>query len=61
MPALGRVATPGGTAHKVKEEAGKLGGDRSTELGGKYDQGKGKVKEGIGDLKQGMPDDDIER
>jgi len=46
---------------KVKEEAGKLGGDRSTELGGKYDQGKGKVKEGIGDLKQGMPDDDIER
>ena len=36
---------------KVKEEAGKLGGDRSTEWSGKLDQVKGKVKEGIGDAK----------
>jgi len=37
---------------KVKEEAGKLGGDKSTEIGGKIDQGKGKVKEGLGELKE---------
>ena len=36
------------TKGKVKEEAGKLGGDRSTEIGGKIDQGKGKLKEGLG-------------
>jgi uncharacterized protein YjbJ (UPF0337 family) len=36
---------------KVKEEAGKLGGDKSTELGGKWDQAKGHVKEDIGDAK----------
>ena len=36
---------------KIKEEAGKLGGDRSTEWSGKLDQVKGKVKEGIGDAK----------
>jgi len=38
---------------KVKEEAGKLGGDKSTELGGKWDQAKGKAKEGIGEVKEG--------
>ena len=39
------------TKGKVKEEAGKLGGDKSTELGGKWDQTKGQVKEGVGDAK----------
>jgi len=37
---------------KVKEEAGKVVGDRSTEWGGKMDQAKGHVKEGIGELKE---------
>lgn len=36
---------------KVKEEAGKLGGDKSTEWSGKADQVKGHIKEGIGDIK----------
>lgn len=36
---------------QVKEEAGKLGGDKSTELGGKFDQTKGHLKEGVGDAK----------
>ena len=36
---------------KVKEEAGKLGGDKSTEWSGKADQVKGHIKEGIGDVK----------
>jgi uncharacterized protein YjbJ (UPF0337 family) len=35
----------------VKEEAGKLGGDKSTELGGKFDKSKGEVQEKIGDAK----------
>jgi uncharacterized protein YjbJ (UPF0337 family) len=46
---------------KVKEEAGKLGGDKSTELGGKVDQGKGKLKEGLGDVKEGLHDERVER
>jgi uncharacterized protein YjbJ (UPF0337 family) len=37
---------------KVKEEVGKLGGDKSTEIGGKLDQTKGKAKEGLGEVKQ---------
>jgi uncharacterized protein YjbJ (UPF0337 family) len=41
---------------KVKEEAGKLGGDKSTEIGGKIDQGKGKLKEGIGEVKDELRD-----
>jgi uncharacterized protein YjbJ (UPF0337 family) len=36
---------------KIKEEVGKLGGDKSTEWSGKAEQVKGKVKEGIGDAK----------
>ena len=36
---------------KVKEEVGKLGGDKSTEWSGKADQVKGHIKEGIGDVK----------
>ena len=36
---------------KIKEEVGKLGGDKSTEWSGKADQAKGHVKEGIGDVK----------
>ena len=37
---------------KIKEETGKVVGDRSTEWSGKADQVKGHVKEGIGDLKE---------
>jgi uncharacterized protein YjbJ (UPF0337 family) len=40
------------TKGKVKEEAGKLGGDRSTEIGGKFDQAKGKAKQGLGEVKE---------
>jgi len=36
---------------KIKEETGKVVGDRSTEWSGKMDQAKGHVKEGVGDLK----------
>ncbi len=36
---------------KVKEEAGKLGGDKSTEVSGKWDQAKGETQEKIGDAK----------
>ena len=36
---------------KVKEEAGKLGGDRSTEISGKFDKAKGEAQENIGDAK----------
>ena len=39
------------TKGKIKEETGKVVGDRSTEWGGKFDQVKGKIKEGIGDAK----------
>lgn len=42
---------------KVKEEAGKITGDRSTEWGGKADQVKGQVKEGIGDLKNDVAEE----
>jgi uncharacterized protein YjbJ (UPF0337 family) len=35
----------------IKEGAGKITGDRSTEWSGKADQLKGHVKEGIGDMK----------
>jgi uncharacterized protein YjbJ (UPF0337 family) len=42
------------TSGKVKEEAGKLVGDRSTEIDGKMDQAKGKIKEGVGDLKESI-------
>jgi uncharacterized protein YjbJ (UPF0337 family) len=44
---------------KVKEEAGKLGGDRSTEIGGKVDQGKGHLKEGLGDVKERVNEEDV--
>ena len=36
---------------KVKEEAGKLGGDKSTEASGKWDKTKGEVQEKVGDAK----------
>ncbi len=45
---------------KVKEEVGKLGGDRSTEYGGKLDQAKGKVEEGIGEIKEMAREEDDE-
>ena len=43
---------------KIKEEAGKLGGDRTTEIGSKVDQGKGKIKEGLGQLKEDVNEAD---
>ncbi len=46
---------------KVKEEAGKLGGDKSTEIGGKIDQAKGKLKEGIGEVREGLRDEQVDR
>lgn len=46
---------------KVKEQAGKLGGDRSTEIGGKLDQAKGKIKQGVGELKEDHPVEDVDR
>ena len=36
---------------KLKEQAGKLGGDKSTEIGGTWDQPKGEVQEKVGDAK----------
>ena len=44
---------------KVKEDIGKLGGDRSTEMDGKLDQAKGKIKQGIGEVKEEV--DDLKR
>ena len=35
----------------IKEEAGKLGGDKSTEASGKWDKTKGEVQEKVGDAK----------
>jgi uncharacterized protein YjbJ (UPF0337 family) len=35
----------------VKEEAGKLGGDKSTEVSGKWDKTKGEIQEKVGDAK----------
>jgi uncharacterized protein YjbJ (UPF0337 family) len=35
----------------IKEQAGKLGGDKSTEMSGKWDKAKGEVQEKIGDAK----------
>jgi uncharacterized protein YjbJ (UPF0337 family) len=46
---------------KVKEEAGKLGGDKSTEIGGKVDQGKGKLKEGLGEVKEDLHHEPVDR
>ncbi len=43
---------------KMKEEAGKLGGDRSTEIEGKLEQGKGKLKEAVGDIKEGLREEE---
>lgn len=45
---------------KVKEAVGKLGGDKSMEIGGKIDQAKGKLKEGLGDLKESLHDEPVE-
>jgi uncharacterized protein YjbJ (UPF0337 family) len=35
----------------IKEKAGKITGDRSTEVSGKLDQAKGKLEKKIGDAK----------
>jgi uncharacterized protein YjbJ (UPF0337 family) len=44
----GKMEQVGG---KVKEEAGKLGGDASTEWSGKGEQVRGKIREGIADVR----------
>ncbi len=44
----GQLEQAGG---KIKEEAGKLGGDSSTEWSGKGEQVKGKVREEIADAR----------
>ncbi len=38
---------------KAKEQAGKLGGDTSRELGGKIEQARGKMREGMADMDMG--------
>jgi uncharacterized protein YjbJ (UPF0337 family) len=35
----------------IKEQAGKLGGDKSTEMSGKWDKATGEVQEKVGDAK----------
>ena len=42
----------------IKEKAGKLTGDRSTEASGKLDQAKGKVETKIGDAKDTIRHED---
>ena len=39
----------------IKEESGKLGGDRSTEISGKVDQVKGEIQKKVGDVKLDHP------
>ena len=46
---------------KVKEEVGKLAGDKSTEIGGKVDQAKGKLKESLGEVKEDLRDERVDR
>jgi uncharacterized protein YjbJ (UPF0337 family) len=46
---------------EVKEDVGKVVGDRSTEMSGKWDKAKGKVEEGIGNMKQDIRDDEATR
>jgi uncharacterized protein YjbJ (UPF0337 family) len=41
----------------VKETAGKVSGDRSTEVSGKLDQAKGQVEGKIGDAKDAIRQD----
>lgn len=57
----GQLEQAGG---KVKEEAGKLGGDASTEWSGKGEQVKGKLREEIADARGNIEhrdDKDIDR
>lgn len=42
---------------KMKEEVGKVTGDRSTEVSGKLDQANGKVEETVGDARDEMSDE----
>jgi uncharacterized protein YjbJ (UPF0337 family) len=41
----------------IKEKAGKITGDRSTEVSGKLDQAKGKVETKIGEAKDTIRDE----
>ena len=42
----------------IKEKAGKITGDRSTEVSGKLDQAKGKLESKIGEAKDTMRHED---
>jgi uncharacterized protein YjbJ (UPF0337 family) len=42
---------------KIKEDVGKITGDKSTEWSGKGDQVKGKVKEVVGDIKHDVAEE----
>ena len=42
----------------VKENVGKITGDRSTEVSGKLDQAKGKLEKKIGEAKDSIRDED---
>ena len=42
----------------IKEQAGKITGDRSTEVSGKLDQAKGKLEKKIGDVKDAVRQED---
>jgi uncharacterized protein YjbJ (UPF0337 family) len=45
----------------IKEQAGKVAGDSSTELSGKLDQAKGKLETKIGDAKDAIRDNEDRR
>ena len=42
----------------IKEQGGKITGDRSTEVSGKLDQAKGKIEKKIGDAKDTVRHED---
>ena len=42
---------------RAKQTIGDVGGDNSTEWGGKVDQAKGEVRQGIGEIKEDWNND----
>jgi uncharacterized protein YjbJ (UPF0337 family) len=46
---------------KIKEEAGRLTGDRSTQAKGAAREVKGKVQQGVGDAKESLRQDKLDR
>jgi uncharacterized protein YjbJ (UPF0337 family) len=45
---------------KIKEEAGRLTGDRSTQARGAAQEVKGKVQQGVGNAKESLRDDKVD-